>query len=87
MVRDVDRIATIVASPAAFAAGVKVLGGAPGADPGTEIRQRARLDLVDRVAAGTLQVVVARTYALADVADAHREIASGHVRGKIALLT
>jgi NADPH2:quinone reductase len=87
LVRGVDRIATIVASPAAFAAGVKVLGGAPGADPGTEIRRQARLELVDRVAAGTLQVVVARSYPLADVAAAHREVVSGHVRGKIALLT
>ena len=65
---------------------MKVLGGAPGADPGTEIRMQARLELVDRVAAGTLHVVVARTYPLADVAAAHRESASGHVRGKLALL-
>ena len=58
-VTELDRIATIVATPAAFAAGVKVLGGAPGADPGIEIRSEARLELVDRVEAGDYKVFVA----------------------------
>jgi NADPH:quinone reductase-like Zn-dependent oxidoreductase len=86
LVKDVARIATIVGTPAAFEAGVKVLGGSPGADPGTEIRNAARLELVDRAAAGTLQVYVAHAYALADVAAAHREVADCHTRGKIVLL-
>jgi NADPH:quinone reductase len=86
VVRDLDRVATIVASPAAFDAGVKVLGGAPGADPGTEIRVKARLELVDRVSAGELAVFVARTYPLAEVGAAHRELMAGHVRGKLALI-
>ena len=41
-VKDAARFTTIVGSRAAFDAGVKVLGGAPGADPGTEIRLSAR---------------------------------------------
>ena len=85
-VTELDRIATIVATPAAFAAGVKVLGGAPGADPGMEIRYNARLELVDRVEAGDYKVFVAGTYPLAEVAAAHRELMTGHVRGKIALI-
>jgi len=56
------------------------------ADPGTEIRMQARLELVDRIAAGTLEVFVARTYPLAEAAAAHRELMAGHVRGKIALI-
>ncbi|HEY3724230.1 MAG TPA: NADP-dependent oxidoreductase [Acidimicrobiia bacterium] len=80
------RCTTIVARKAAFDAGIHVLGGAPGADPGTEIRNAARLELVDRVAAGTLEVVVAGTYPLAAAADAHREVMGGHVRGKVVLV-
>jgi NADPH:quinone reductase len=86
LVKDPRRFATIVGTKAAFDAGVKVLGGAPGADPGNDIRSAARLELVDRVAQGTLEVVVAGTYPLADVAAAHREVKAGHVRGKIALV-
>ncbi len=86
LVTDPARFTTIVGTPAAFQAGIKVLGGAPGADPGTEIRSAARLELVDRVTAGSLHVVVARTFPLADAAAAHRELMTGHVRGKIALV-
>jgi NADPH:quinone reductase-like Zn-dependent oxidoreductase len=45
-----------------------------------------RLELVDRVAAGTREVVVAQTYPLAEAAVTHRELMTGHVRGKIALV-
>jgi NADPH2:quinone reductase len=86
VVPDPVRFTTIVGSAAARDAGVKILGGGPGADPGTEIRDRARLELVDRVAAGTLQVFVERTFPLAEVAAAHREVMGGHVRGKVALI-
>jgi NADPH:quinone reductase len=41
---------------------------------------------VKRVEAGSLRVVVAATYPLADVAAAHRELASGHTHGKIILI-
>jgi len=86
LVADRGRIATIVASRRAFDLGLKVLGGAPGADPGTEIRSAARLDLVRLVGEGRLRVFVSRTFPLADAADAHRLIMGGHVTGKIALV-
>jgi Zinc-binding dehydrogenase len=58
----------------------------PGADPGTEIRQAARLDLVRLAAAGRLRVIVGQTFPLAEVAAAHRLSLTGHARGKIALI-
>jgi len=81
-----DRIVTIVASKRAFGEGVKVIGGAPGADPGTEIRSAARLELARLAADGKLTVVVAASYPLAEAADAHRALATGHTRGKIVLV-
>jgi NADPH2:quinone reductase len=78
-----------VVSIAAFGRGgdgITLIGGGPGADPGTEVRAAARLQLVEAVRAGTLRVLVARSYPLADVADAHRDIMSGHTTGKIVLM-
>ena len=66
--------------------GIKVLGGGPGADPGTEIRDAARLELARLAQDQAVRVFVTRTYPLADVADAHREIMTGHTTGKIALI-
>jgi hypothetical protein len=66
--------------------GLKVIGGAPGADPGTEIRAAARLDLMEAAGAGKLLVIVAGTYAMGHVADAHRALATLHTHGKIVLL-
>lgn len=86
LVADRGRIATIVASRRAFDLGLKVLGGAPGADPGTEIRSAARLDLARLAGEGRLRVFVSRTFPLAEAADAHRLIMGGHVSGKIALV-
>jgi NADPH:quinone reductase len=86
LVADRGRIVTIVASRRAFESGIKVIGGAPGADPGTEIRAAARLEL-DRLAEdGKLRVVVAATYPLAETAAAHRALATGHTHGKIILV-
>jgi NADPH:quinone reductase len=86
LVADRGRIVTIVASRRAFDAGIKVIGGAPGADPGTEIRAAARLELARLASAGKLRVVVAATYPLADAAAAHRALATGHAHGKIVLV-
>ena len=58
---------------------------APGADPGSEIRQRARLDLARLAQDGKLRVLVSQTFPLADAAAAHRVILDGHTAGKIAL--
>src|SRR5262249_56314175 len=45
LVADRARIATIAAPARGLEVGIKVLGGAPGADPGTQIRDAARLEL------------------------------------------
>ncbi len=85
LVADRGRIATIAAFGRAGKDGIKLLGGGPGADPGTNIRNPARLGLVRQAEAGTLKVVVAATFPFAEVADAHRLLATGHADGKIVL--
>jgi NADPH:quinone reductase len=86
LVTDRERIATIAAFGRAANDGIKLLGGGPGADPGTDIRNAARLELVHLVQEGKLRVFVAETFPLAQVADAHRSIMTGHTNGKIALV-
>ncbi len=86
LVEDRGRIATVAAFGRAGAAGIRLLGGGPGADPGTEIRERSRLVLTDLVEKGRLQVVVAAAFPLAEVADAHRLVGGGHAGGKVVLL-
>jgi NADPH:quinone reductase len=86
LVADRGRIATIVASRRAFDSGIKVIGGAPGADPGTEIRTAARLELARLASDGKLRVVVAAAYPLSEAAPAHRALATGHAHGKIVLV-
>lgn len=86
LVADRARIATIVAFARGFQAGIKVLGGAPGADPGTQIRDAARLELARLTHDRALRVFVTRTFPLAQAADAHRVIMRGHTTGKIALI-
>jgi NADPH:quinone reductase-like Zn-dependent oxidoreductase len=86
LVADRARVATLVVTPRARKAGIKLLGGAPGADPGTEVRYAARLDLAKLAGDGALRVFVADRYPLSQVADAHREIMLGHTTGKIVLI-
>jgi NADPH:quinone reductase len=85
LVADRGRIVTMVAGPRAFETGIRVIGGAPGADPGTEIRRNARPELARLAGEGRLQVVVAGTYPLAEAAEAHRRLAAGHTHGKLVL--
>ncbi|WP_127781640.1 NADP-dependent oxidoreductase [Rhodococcus sp. X156] len=78
------RVATI----AAFGrgdTGIKVLGNGPGADPGTALRDAARMELVALAEEGALTVVVDETFPLSRAADAHRKILTGHTHGKIIL--
>ncbi len=86
LVPDRTRIATILSFERGLNTGIKVLGGAPGADPGTEIREAARLDLARLAQEGKLRVFVSHTFPLAEVARAHEEIMRGHTQGKIALI-
>jgi NADPH2:quinone reductase len=86
LVADRARIATIVASVRGQREGIKALGGAPGADPGTEIRDAARLELTRLAREKKLRVIVSQTFPLAGVAEAHRSLMTGHTAGKMALI-
>lgn len=86
LVPDRDRIATIANFTSGPAAGIKVLGAGPGADSGEAIRNAARPELARLAGDGSLRVQVGATFALADVADAHRLVASGRADGKVVLL-
>ncbi len=86
LVADRSRIATIAGFGRGRDAGIKLLGAGPGADPGDEIRNAARLDLVDLVAAGKLSVSVAATYPLTEVVASQNAIMTGHTAGKIVLV-
>jgi NADPH:quinone reductase-like Zn-dependent oxidoreductase len=86
LVADRDRIATIANFARGPGAGIKVLGGGPGADPGDDVRAAARTELAQLAGDGSLRVLVAEAYGLERVAEAHRLLATGHTTGKIVLL-
>ena len=86
LVADRSRIATIAAFGRAGEAGIALLGNGPGADPGTELRNGARLQLTDLAAKGELEVVVAASFPLAEAAAAHRFVKDGHAGGKVVLV-
>lgn len=86
LVPDRARIVTIASPGRTGQVGIKAVGGAPGADPGTEIRAAARIELAKLAAAGSLRVFVSQTFPLTAAADAHRAISAGHTQGKIALI-
>jgi NADPH2:quinone reductase len=86
LVADRSRIVTIAAFGRGAKDGIQVLGGAPGADPGTEIRNAARAELADLAGAGTLRILVAKAFPLTEVAQAHRELKGAHAPGKIVLV-
>jgi len=77
VVHDLDRTRTIYEHEAGPPRGVATLSGA---------RNAERLGrLVELAAAGLLRTLIRSTYALDRAADAHRELATGHGRGKIVL--
>ncbi|MGH9104484.1 MAG: NADP-dependent oxidoreductase, partial [Acidimicrobiales bacterium] len=86
LVADRGRIATLVAFERAQATGIKALGGGPGADPGSDIRAAARLQLARLAGDGRLRVFLAATYPLAHAGAAHQALASGRAHGKVALV-
>lgn len=86
LVADRRRIASVAAFARGPGLGIRLLGGGPGADPGTAVRDAARGDLLEAAAAGRYRVEVDRAFALADVRAAHEHLATGHARGKVVLL-
>jgi NADPH2:quinone reductase len=86
LVNDRSRIVTIAGFARFGELGIKAIGGGPGADPGTELRAAARLELVRRVEQGSLRVIVEATSPLSEVQAAHRELMAGHAHGKIVLI-
>ncbi|MFF4798862.1 zinc-binding alcohol dehydrogenase family protein [Streptomyces sp. NPDC001351] len=86
LVPSLSRIATIAGFERGARAGIKLLGGVPGADPGTEVRAAARLELTAAAEAGRLRILIAGSHPLREAADAHRQIMTGHVTGKIVLV-
>lgn len=86
LVPDRSRIATIAAFARAGEAGIALLGNGPGADPGTELRNRARLQLTELAENGELEVVVAASFPLSEAAAAHRYVKGGHAGGKVVLV-
>jgi NADPH:quinone reductase-like Zn-dependent oxidoreductase len=75
-----ERVDTIADFEAASSRGVKAEGNAAGASAAV------LAELAGLAAAGTLEIPIAATYPLDDVAAAYDELAEGHVRGKIVLL-
>jgi NADPH:quinone reductase-like Zn-dependent oxidoreductase len=76
---DRSRIVTLVEHERAEADGARVL---------SPLRSAARLaELADLYATGTLSFHVRRVYDLADAASAHREVETGHGRGKVVLVS
>ncbi len=64
-------------------AGGKVIGSGPGADPGREIRAAARPRLAEALAAGAIEVPIARRFPLTAGDDAYAFLADGHAGGKV----
>ncbi|MFF4118232.1 zinc-binding dehydrogenase [Streptomyces sp. NPDC001714] len=87
LVADRDRTATIAAFRRGARAGIKLLGGGPGADPGTDIRAAARLQLTEAAGTGRLSVLVAGSHPLREAAAAHRQIMTGRTTGRIVLVS
>jgi NADPH:quinone reductase-like Zn-dependent oxidoreductase len=83
LVADRSRIATIAGFARAGELGLAVLTGADG---GQEIRDAARPDLIELAASGKLEVTVDRVLPLAEAAEAHRYLQTGHARGKVVLV-
>jgi NADPH2:quinone reductase len=84
LVADKRRIVTIVAFGRAESDGFNAVGG--GNPQSAEARLKARGELVELAGAGRLTVKIAKTFPLADAAQAHTELQSSHPAGKFILI-
>ena len=76
-----------VTGVAGFArAGELGIAALSGAGDGQAVRDAARPELIRLAAAGQLKVTVDKVFPLADAADAHRYLQSGHAHGKVVLV-
>jgi NADPH:quinone reductase-like Zn-dependent oxidoreductase len=75
-----SRVDTIVRFDAVTTYGIRAEGNAAAASP------HVLGELAGLIAAGELEVPVAATYPMAEVREAYRRLATGHIRGKIVLL-
>jgi NADPH2:quinone reductase len=84
---DPARLVTIANAQFAtvVAAGGHAIGGGAGADPGTAIRDAARLTLAKLFADDSVGIDVARTYPLDDARAAYELLVTGHAGGKVVL--
>lgn len=78
------RLVTIAAFERAAHEGFASVGG--GNPKSAERRKKAALSLVRQAGEGEFEVVVAKTFRLADAATAHRELKTAHPRGKFVLI-
>ncbi len=85
LVGDRQRIATIAAFDRAPQEGIRLLGNGPGADPGEDIRSRARVVLTELAAHDRFDVVVATSFPLEEAAAALALVGGGHAGGKVVL--
>jgi NADPH:quinone reductase-like Zn-dependent oxidoreductase len=83
LVSDRSRIATIAGFGRAAELGIAALTGADG---GQEIRDASRAPILELAAEGKLDVTVDKVFSLAEAADAHRYLHTGHARGKVVLV-
>jgi NADPH:quinone reductase-like Zn-dependent oxidoreductase len=77
LVADRQRIGTLSGYRAAEELGIQMIG--------TQRSQERLAELVDLYSKGRLKVFVHKSFPLDAVADAHREVETGHVRGKVVL--
>lgn len=83
LVADRDRIITVAAAPAARAHGLRFLSGSR--PDSAAYRDGVRGDLLGLLAAGRLQVPIARTFELPAAREALEVVAGGHAHGKVVL--
>ncbi|NQX12217.1 NADP-dependent oxidoreductase [Microbacteriaceae bacterium VKM Ac-2855] len=82
------RIATIAGFARASAiGGIKKLGGGPGADAGSSLRNAARGTLLQLAGEGRLEVTLGASFALEQAAEALALVEGGHAGGKVVLTT
>jgi NADPH:quinone reductase-like Zn-dependent oxidoreductase len=89
LVRDRQQIGTVVAGPRAAELGIQAWSGGnpiPLTDEQLRLRDESYRVVADLAADGRFELEIARSYPLAEAAEAQRFSERGHVRGKIVLI-